>query len=502
MSVPPQEADPLRGGSGPGDDGSGPPGGGDLPPEAFRALAHEVSDWMADFLRDVEDLPVLPPVRPGDVRAALPDGPPEQGEPMERVLADFREVIVPGITHWNHPAFFAYFSVTGSAPGILGEMLAAALNVNHMVWRSSPAATELEEVTSGWVRAMVGLPEEFDGHINDTASTSTLYALAAAREAAYPGVREEGLWGLPPGRVYASEHTHSSVEKAVLALGMGRKGFRAVAVDAHYRMRPDALEAALEEDRQAGIVPVAVVPTLGTTSTTAVDPVADVVEVARKHGAWVHVDAAYGGPAAIVPEFRALFEGWQEADSVVINPHKWLFTPIDCSLLYCRRPEVLRRAFSLVPAYLETPEPEGVRNLMDYGVALGRRFRSLKLWFVLRAFGRQGLEDRIRGQVALARTLAGWIDAEEHWTCVAPVTMALVVFRYAPQGVAPDRADAWNEAIIHRVNATGEAFLGPTRLEGRTVIRLAIGNLKTTRQHVERAWDLLRQAADDVRAGG
>ncbi len=362
---------------------------------------------MADYLEGVGDLPVLPShLVPGDIRRALPAAPPDGAESLDDALADFREIVLPGITHWNHPSFFAFFAITGSAPGILGEMIAAALNVNAMVWRSSPAATELEEVTLDWLRQLVGLPEAFEGTINDTASTSTMYALAAARERAYPTSRTEGLWGRRPGRVYASEHTHSSVEKSVLALGFGKVGYRPIPTDDAFRMRPDALRAALEEDVAAGIVPVAVVPTLGTTSTTSLDPVAEIVPIAREHGAWIHVDAAYGGPAAIVPELRPGFAGWEEADSIVINPHKWLFTPVDCSVLYCRHPELLVRAFSLIPAYLRMPEQGEVRNLMDYGVALGRRFRALKLWFVLRAFGREGIVARIRGHVELARELA------------------------------------------------------------------------------------------------
>ncbi len=468
---------------------------GDMPPEEFSRLAHDVVDWMAGYLDGVRDLPVFPNVAPGDIRSQLPTHAPDHPEDLSDALRDFRDIIVPGITHWNHPSFHAYFSITGSAPGILGEMLAAALNVNHMVWRSSPAATELEEVALAWLRGLVGLPDVFDGHINDTASTSTMYALAAARERAYPEAHEAGLFGQRPGRVYASGHTHSSVEKGTLALGLGRQAFRAVDTDDEHRMRPDALRSAMLEDGKAGLVPIAVVPTLGTTSTTAIDPVAEVVDVAREFGAWVHVDAAYGGPAAIVPEVRELYHGWEGADSIVINPHKWLFTPIDCSVLYCRDPDALIRAFSLVPAYLETPESGAARNLMDYGVALGRRFRALKLWFVMRAFGRSGLEARIRAHLQMARTLADAVDAEPNWERMASVPLALVVFRYAPREMDDEAADAANRAIIDRVNETGRAFIGPTRIDGRTVIRVAIGNLKTTPSDVESVWDAIRDAA-------
>ena len=469
---------------------------GDLPPEEFRRLAREVADWMATYLEEIDGQRVYPDaLEPGDVRRALAGPPPEEPEEMDEILADFRREVVPGLTHWNHPAFFGFFAISASGPGILGEMLAAALNVNALVWRGSPAATELEELTLDWLRAMLGLPEVFDGTINDTASTSTLYALAAARERAYPEVGRQGLFGQPPGRVYASEQAHSSVEKAVMALGLGRNGYRAVATDDDFRMDPEALRQAMEEDVAAGIRPMAVVPTLGTTSTTALDPVDRVVEVACAYDAWVHVDAAYGGPAALLPELRSHFQGWERADSIVVNPHKWLFTPVDCSVLYCQEPETLVRAFSLVPAYLRTPEGDRVKNLMDYGVALGRRFRSLKLWFILRAFGRTGLAARIRHHIHLARHLAEWIDVEPGWERMAPVPLGLVVFRYAPEGTDEAERDELNRALIEAANASGELFVGPTELGGHVVIRLSVGNIKTTEEHLSRAWRVLREEA-------
>jgi aromatic-L-amino-acid decarboxylase len=470
-----------------------------MPPDELRRHAHEVSDWIADYLAGVGDLPVFPSVSPGELTAALPREAPSDGEPMQRILDDFRHLVVPGINHWNHPAFFGYFSVTASGPGILGEMLAAALNVNAMVWRSSPAATELEDVTTAWLRILLGLPATFEGVVNDTASSSSLYALAAAREVAYPEAHRHGLFGMAPGRVYASEHAHSSVEKAALTLGLGQDGYRKIPTDAEFRMDVGALARAMSEDADAGVKPVAVVPTLGTTSAASVDPVSEVVAVAREHGAWVHVDAAYGGPAAIVPELRPLFEGWEGADSIVVNPHKWLFTPIDCSVLYCRRPQELVRAFSIVPEYLTSSELAASRSLMDYGVSLGRRFRSLKLWFVLRYFGGEGLADRIREHIRLAKTLAGWIEETPGWTVVAPVELGLVAFRFAPEGVAGEEADRLNHRILDRVNASGEAFLTHTALGGRTTLRLAVGNVKTTREHVARAWALLREASQEAR---
>ncbi len=469
--------------------------GGDMPPEEFRALAHEAVDWMADYLDGVGDLPVFPSVRPGDVRTALPPDAPQAGEDLARAMADFRRIVVPGLTHWNHPAFFGYFSVTGSGPGILGEMLSATLNVNAMVWRSAPAATELEEVVLGWLGKLLGLPGAFEGVINDTASSSSLYALAAAREIAFPEAHARGLFAMPRGRIYASTEAHSSIEKAALTLGFGQDGFRTVEADEAFRMRPEALARAIEEDVAAGIRPVAVCATVGTTSTTSVDPVAEIAAISARHGVWLHVDGAYGGAAAVAPEFRPLMAGWERADSIVVNPHKWLFTPIDCSVLYCRRPEALRAAFSIVPEYLRSAGQREARDLMDYGVSLGRRFRALKLWFVLRYFGREGLAERIRAHVRMAQALAGWIDDAPDWERMAPTPFSTVAFRFAPPGRSDDDLDRLNQRILDRVNASGEAFLTHTRLRGRMAIRLAIGNLKTTEAHVRRAWELLDQAA-------
>jgi aromatic-L-amino-acid decarboxylase len=473
---------------------------GDMPPDEFRLLAHEAADWIADYLKTVDDLPVFPRVRPGELRAALPPEAPDLGESMEEVLADFRDLVVPGITHWNHPAFFGYVSITASGPGILGEMLAAALNVNAMVWRSSPAAAELEDVTMAWLRELLGLPDGFEGVINDTASSSTLYALAAARERAYPEAHRTGLFGQPAGRIYGSDQAHSSVEKAVLTLGLGKEGYRAIPSDAGYRMDVEALRRAVAEDVAAGLRPVAVVATAGTTSSASIDPIAEVADVAEECGAWLHVDAAYGGPAAIVPELRMLFEGWERAHSIVVNPHKWLFTPIDCSALFCRLPGTLAAAFSIVPEYLRSDEQQEARSLMDYGVSLGRRFRALKLWFVLRYFGRQGIIVRIREHCRFAKELEARVRANESWTVPVPVHLGLVTLRYTPSGVPEEELDAVNHMIMDRVNASGEAFLTHTALDGRTVLRVAIGNLKTTWRHVERVWARLQEAAETEHA--
>ena len=492
---------------------------GDMPPEDFRRHGHEVVDWIADYLAGVGDYPVLPPVAPGQIRESLPTSAPSEGEPFEDILHDFETKILPGVTHWNHPGFFAYFAVTGSAPGILGEMLSAALNANAMVWKSSPAGTELEELTLDWVRELVGLPKAFRGAINDTASSSSLYALCAAREACFPQARETGLFGVPVSRIYTSEESHSSIDKAGITLGFGLNGVRRIETDDEFRMDTNALRRALEEDLAQGIRPVALVATLGTTSTSSMDPVDELADIAEEYGTWLHVDAAYAGPAAIVPELRSSFAGWERADSIVLNPHKWLFTPIDCSILYCRRPDQLRRAFSITPEYLTTSE-DGATNLMDYGLSLGRRLRALKLWFVLRYFGSEGIAERIRTHCGLASIFAGLVDATPGWERVAPVPFSTVVFRHVPTtatrgsagksrdveglGAVDGASDAGrlqdgvNMAILKRVNDSGEAFLSHTRLHGRVALRLSVGNLRSTEKHVRRVWELLASAANEA----
>ncbi len=378
-----------------------------MSPEEFRASGHEVVDWIADYLRDIRDLPVLPNVQPGALIDALPAAGPEQGDSMDAILADFRNLIVPGITHWNHPRAFAYFSVSASGPGILGEMLAAALNVNHMLWKTSPAATELEQVTLGWLRQWLGLPTDFFGIIHDTASTGSLHAILAARELAAPAIRRSGEH--PPLILYASEHAHSSIDRDALATGVGLDNIRHVPSDDGFRMRPDALAAMIEADLAAGRKPFCVVATAGTTSTTSVDPIADVGAIAKRHELWFHVDAAYAGSAALLEEHRHILDGAVQADSLVMNPHKWLFTPVDLSILYTRRPEVMRRMLSLeeAPPYLQAAEQDRAVNLAEYSLALGRRFRSLKLWFVLRYFGREGIASVLRGHMKMAQDLAG-----------------------------------------------------------------------------------------------
>jgi aromatic-L-amino-acid decarboxylase len=454
-----------------------------LSPEEFRKFAHEAVDWMADYLDHPEHYPVLPRMRPGELVDALPRCGPEHGEPMSTILEDFRRKIVPAATHWNHPGFMAYFATSASGPGILGEMLAATLNMNGMLWKTSPAVVELEQVTLDWLRRWMGLPDDLFGIIYDTASTSSMHAIAAAREMAAPEVRTEGDGaGLV---LYTSEQSHSSIEKGAIAIGVGQKNVRKVPVDAEFRMRPDALRDAVERDRANSLRPFCIVATVGTTSTTSIDPVDAIADVAERYGVWLHVDAAYAGSAAIAPEFHHILKGCERADSLVTNPHKWLFTPVDLSILYTRRPDILRRAFSLIPEYLRTADDPRAVNYMDYGVPLGRRFRSLKLWFVLRYYGREGIAGIIRKHIGWAQELASQIDTDERFERSAPTPFSTVCFRFKG-------SDQDNQRLLERVNGSGEVFLSHTVLNGKYCLRLAIGNIGTSRDHVQRAWDLIR----------
>lgn len=471
----------------------------DLPPDEFRSAMHRVADLVADYLEGVGDRPVLPPVSPGEVRRVLPAAPPEEAEPIDTILDDYLRVIEPNVTHWNHPGFFAYFAITGSGPGILGETLAAALNVNAMLWRTGPAPTELEERVCEWLAKMMGLPRgSFHGHINDTASSSTLVALAAARHH-LPGldIRVHGLAGrpdVPPITLYCSEQAHSSVDKAAIVLGLGQENVRRIECDSRFRMSVRALTEAVARDRAEGRLPMAVVATVGSTSTTSIDPVPEIAALCSRERIWLHVDAAYGGPAALCPEYRELMPGLGLADSLVVNPHKWLFTPVDCSVLFVRDLDHLRGAFSLVPEYLRTGDSD-VTNLMDLGFQLGRRFRALKLWMVIRAFGVAGLRERIRAHCNLAKDLAGWIESDPRFELAAPVPLSTVCFRARGEGT-PESQDAFNERLMARVNAVGPVFFSHTALQGRYTLRVAIGNLRTEREHVETLWRLVGEAHD------
>jgi aromatic-L-amino-acid decarboxylase len=428
----------------------------------FREDGAAALDWAARYLERVGDLPVLAQVEPGDIRSRLPASPPEHGEPFADVLRDLDEILLPGITHWQSPRFFAYFAVSASEPGILAELLAATLNSVGFLWRTAPASTELEALTLDWTAQLLGLPSGWHGHIEDTASTSTLAALAAARQATGRNV------------VVCSEHAHSATDKAARILGLE---LRKVPADDEFRLRPELLDLSDV---------AAVVATVGTTSVASVDPVPAIADACAAAGAWLHVDAAYAGSAWVCPELRWSQDGVERADSLVVNAHKWLFTPMDCSLLWTKRPEDFRRAFSLVPEYLRTSDE--AESLSEYGPALGRRFRSLKLWAVLRCYGREGLQARIREAVRLAKLFEAWVEAEDGWEPAATRHFSLVCFRR-------EGSDEDNEAIVERVNRSGEAFLSHTRLGGRYVIRLAIGNEGTTEADVERVWNALRAAA-------
>jgi len=454
--------------------------------EEFRRYGHQVVDWMADYLENIRDYPVLPAMQPGDLVDRLPVAAPEGGESMDAILEDFEQSIVPALTHWNHPRFLAYFAVSGSPPGILAEMLIATLNVNGMLWKSCPAVTELEQVTLSWLRQWMGLRPEFFGIIYDTASISSMHAIAAAREMADPEARTRGAnRGLT---LYTSEHSHSSIEKGAITLGVGQENVRQIPVDGNFRMRVDVLRERMEADRLAGLKPFCVVATVGTTSTSSIDPVPAIADVATEFGAWLHVDAAYGGAAAVVPELQGILAGAERAHSLVVNPHKWLFTPIDLSVFYTTRPEILRRAFSLVPEYLKTGEDTRAVNYMDYGVQLGRRFRALKLWFVMRNLGHEGVCRIIRSHIGYAQRLADLIRSHPDFEVSAPTPFSLVCFRYRG-------SDDDNRALLDRVNASGKAFLSHTVLNGQFVLRLAIGNIATQWEDLEEVWDLVRQTA-------
>lgn len=476
---------------------------GDMNGEQFRKHGHQLIDWIADYFQNIETLPVLSQIEPGYLKAQLPAAPPQKGEAMAEILADVDRLIVPALTHWSHPSFFAYFATSTSAPGIFGELLSAAFDNKAMLWRTSPASTELEEVTLDWLRQMMGLDAGYTGIIYDTASVSSLHAIAAAREGVALRIREEGMSGrsdLPLLRVYASEQAHSSIDKGIITLGLGQRALRKIPTDSDFRMIPSALAQAIDEDKRAGHIPFCIVATVGTTSTSSIDPVKEIIPICERDAMWLHVDAAYAGSAAIVPELRHVLEGCERADSVTVNPHKWLFTPFDLSVLYCRHLDLLRRAFSLVPEYLRTPEQEQVRSGSDYGVQLGRRFRALKLWLVVRYFGHEGLAARLREHCRLARLFASWIEESNDWELLAPVPFALVCFRACPKSKGEDAEalDVLNEAIMHGVNSTGKALLSHTKLNDKVTLRLSIGNIRTTEKHVAQVWKLLNEQLEGL----
>jgi aromatic-L-amino-acid/L-tryptophan decarboxylase len=465
---------------------------GDMSKEDFRRFGHEIIDWIADYFERIEDFPVVSQNQPNDLKNALPTSAPERGEDFRVIFDDVEKLILPAVTHWNHPNFHGLFSTSTSSVGVFGEMLSAAFDMKAMLWRTSPASTELEPVVLDWLRQMMNLPEEFKGLIYDTASVSTLHALAMAREKLNLNVREKGMSGrgdLPLLRVYCSEQTHSSIDKAVILLGLGQNSLVKIATNERFEMDAEKLREAIRDDISAGHLPFCVVATIGTTSTTSVDPIERIADICRRNDIFLHVDAAYAGSAAIVPELQPYFKGWERADSIVTNPHKWLFTPFDLSILYVKDLDLLKQTFSLVAEYLKTNET--VTNQMDYGIQLGRRFRSLKLWFVMRYFGQEGLINRLREHCRLARLFANWVDDSPDFEMLAPVAFALVCFRACPKSV--ENLDGLNEEIMNEINASGAAYLSHTKLNGKFAIRLSIGNIKVEEKHIEKVWNLLNE---------
>lgn len=470
---------------------------GDLAPGEMRAALHRMADWVADYRETLEGREIVPSVQPGDVTRGLSPSMPEGAEGLDHILRDLDSVVMPGVVHWGHPAFLGYFGSTSNGPALLGEIAAAALNVSAMTWRTSPAATELETVVLRWIRELVGLPESFMGIVYDTASVAVLHALAAAREQSLTQVRSRGLAGrgdVPTLRLYASEQAHSSLEKAAIMLGIGESNVVRIPTDASYRMLPAELQRAIDADRASGAMPLAVIATVGTTTSAAVDPLPAIAQLCARERVWLHVDAAYGGAIGALPEGRHLMDGAQLADSVIVNPHKWLFVPLDFSTLYLRRPEVLRRVFSLVPEYLrgDASVDAAARgpaiDYMDYGIQLGRRFRALKAWMVFRAFGRSGIESRIREHCRLAEVLGRRITDEADFELACPVSMGIVCFRYVPAGHDAASLDRVNETIVERVNASGEGYLTHSVLDGRTMMRVGFGNVSTTEAHLDIVW--------------
>ncbi len=466
----------------------------------FRRYAHEFVDWMADYLETVDKLPVKSQVNPGEVFARIPDQAPDKGEPMSRIFGDFQQIILPGMTHWQSPNYFAYFTANSSYPSVLAEMLTAALAAQCMVWETSPAAAELEEKVMNWLRDMIGLPAMFEGVIQDTASTATLVALLTAREKATGyRINEEGFPGEQVFRVYCSTEAHSSIEKAVKMAGFGRKNLVKVEVDETLAIRTDKLQEAIQMDLEKGYQPLCVVAAIGTTGTVAIDPLEALTEICRRHKIWLHVDAAYAGTALVLPQQRWMIRGIEDVDSFVFNPHKWMFTNFDCSAYYVKDTEALIRTFEILPEYLKTGTRGQVNDYRDWGIQLGRRFRALKLWFVIRDFGVEGIREKVRLHLAWAEELAGEIRQSPDFELFEPQHLGLVCFRYQPQGEKdPEKLNLLNESLMRTLNASGKIYLTHTRVRGRTTLRMVIGQTNVTRSHVMSAWKLIRDTAKEI----
>lgn len=467
----------------------------------FRAEAHRMADWMADYLEQVGQYPVKAQVGPGDIKAQLPPLPPADSESMTEIMKDVETIIMPGITHWESPGFMAYFPASKSPPSILAEMLTASLGVQGMLWLTSPAATELEEHMMEWLKHMLALPEEWKGVIQDTASTATLTALLTAREKAlnWEGNRK-GLQGGPAFRVYASDQVHSSIDKDVQIAGIGLKNLVKIPTDEHFALRPDELEKAIKQDLEKGYHPLCVISAMGTTSSTALDPIGAIGHIANRHDLWHHVDAAYAGTALLLPECRYMADGLELADSFVFNPHKWMFVNFDCSVYYVKDAEALKRTFSINPEYLKTKEDEQVTNYRDWHIQLGRRFRALKLWFVIRSYGIEGLQAKIRKHIDMGQWLKIRVEEHPDFELLAPVPLNLVCFRYHPEGLdEEEKLDALNESLMHRINAKGKFFFTHTRLEGKFTLRLVPGNEQVDWPHVEQAWQEIVEEAPSLK---
>ena len=466
-----------------------------MPVDEFKKYGYRIVDQIAEYFENIEQYPVLSQVEPDWLKDNLPASAPETGEDFGDILGDVDKLIMPAVTHWNHPNFHGLFSTSTSSVGVFGEMFAAAFDMKAMLWRTSPASTELEDVVLDWLRQMMGLPERFEGIIYDTASVSTMHAIAAARERANFSIREQGMSGredLPLMRVYASEHVHSSIDKGVITLGLGLRSLRKIECNERFEMIPEKLTAAIEDDIANGFLPICVIPTVGTTSTSSIDPIDAIADICEKFGVWLHVDTAYAGSTAIIPEMQELFKGWERADSIVVNPHKWLFTPFDLSVLYCKDLNELKEAFSLVAEYLKTADQPTVKNGMDYGIQLGRRFRALKLWFVIRYFGREGLIARLREHCRLAHLFASWVESSPDFELLAPVPFALVCFRACPTGV--DDLNGLNDNMMNEINASGDAYLSHTKLNGKFAIRLSVGSIRVEERHLKDVWNILNDS--------
>jgi aromatic-L-amino-acid decarboxylase len=466
----------------------------------FRKYAHQFADWMADYLENIENLPVKANTEPGAIYRQVKDSPPKEGETMDQIFDDFRKIILPGMTHWQSPNFFAYFPANSSYASILAEMLTATMGAQCMKWETSPAAAELEEKVMNWLKEMTGLPKHFQGVIQDTASTATLVAILSAREkhSEYQA-NDKGLKWCDDFRVYCSGETHSSIEKAVRIAGLGRRNLVKVPVDSHYRMNPLALKQAIEADVKINHRPICVVATLGTTGSTAVDQLEEIAGICTRYDIWLHVDAAYAGSALILPEYRWMIQGIEYADSFVFNPHKWLFTNFDCSAYFVKDKYALLRTLQIVPEYLRTQQQGKVNDYCDWGIQLGRRFRALKLWFVIRNYGVRALQEKLRQHIGLAKDLESKMTADGRFEIMAPVNFNLVCFRFKPRGIEdPDLLDNINEILLKTLNRTGKLYLSHTRLNGRYVLRLVAANTFLEQRHIDQAWKIIVETAGSM----